>query len=78
MYAEYEDGSSVTITRTASSCDQAEELCMDAIAGYSEEYGDCTYYTCVNGYDEDLGGYWVDGEWFDSYDEENRSYTKNN
>lgn len=78
MYTEYEDGSNVEVVRVAGSCDKAEALCMDAISAYSEKYGKCTYYTCVNGYDEELGGYWVDGEWFDDYDVENGIYVKNN
>lgn len=78
MYAEYDDGAGLGFTHTGQDADEAESLCMCEISDAEEEHGECTYYTADNtGYDEELGGYWVDGEWFDGWDEESGMYYKN-
>lgn len=76
MYAEYEDSFSIEIIKEAKNCNIAEELCMNEIAAYSDSHGECIYYTCANEYDSDNNGYWVDGEWFDGFDELKGEYYK--
>ena len=68
MYAEYADGFCYT------TIDKNEEYCMCNIATQTEKHGECTFYTGVNGYDEENNCYWVDGEHFSDYDEEKQEY----
>lgn len=71
MYAEYADGTRLYFTNTADSSDDAESLCMCDIESGTEEHGECTYYTGVHD-----GKNWIDGEWFDGFDEETGTYYK--
>ena len=67
---------SFTFENVCNIIDKNEDCCICNIADHEEKHGKCTYFTCVNGYDEENDCYWVDGEYFSDYDEEKQEYIK--
>lgn len=63
MYAAFWDGKSSYFE------DDNEELCMCRIAQAEDNHGKCKYYTSVTD-----GEHFINGEYYDYYDEENECY----
>lgn len=66
MYAEYEDGTGLYFTK------KSEDDCMCSINDETE-HGACTFYTGVTD-----GEHYIDGEYYDYYDEEKDCYMTGN